>query len=149
MNEKSQVVITVPRAKKGAWVAASRAQGRKLTDWLIERIDAPDASEQQLTADQFHALAALMRLSIDTPRGRALRAVLCDGATVAAAARAEGIAHQPVYRVVRSVQRTMALAFTASARPPAALPLALRKADTCERCQHSNAAHQPPSRPAG
>lgn len=40
--DKSQVVINVPRAKKGAWVAASRAQGRKLTDWLIERIDAPE-----------------------------------------------------------------------------------------------------------
>ena len=120
-NDKSHVVITVPRAKKGAWVAASRAQGRKLTDWLIERIDAPDASEQPLTADQFHALAALMRLSTDTPRGRALRAVLCDGATVAAAARAEGIAHQPVYRAVTSAQHTVALAFTASARPPASV----------------------------
>lgn len=40
--DKSQVVINVPPAKKGAWVAASRAQGRKLTDWLIERIDAPE-----------------------------------------------------------------------------------------------------------
>lgn len=38
--DQAQVVITVHRAKKGAWVAASRAQGRKLTDWLIERIDA-------------------------------------------------------------------------------------------------------------
>lgn len=118
-NEKSHVVITVPRAKKGAWVAASRAQGRKLTDWLIERIDAP--SDAPLTATQFNALATLMRLSIDTPRGRALRAVLCDGATVAAADRAEGIAHQPVYRAVTSAQNTMALAFTASARPPASV----------------------------
>lgn len=39
--DQAQVVITVPRAKKGAWVAASRSQGRKLTDWLLERIDAP------------------------------------------------------------------------------------------------------------
>ena len=93
-------------------MAASRAQGRKLTDWLIERIDAPDASaqDQPLTDDRFAALAALMRLSIDTPRGRALRAVLCDGATVAAAARAEGIAHQPVYRVVERAKKTLALA---------------------------------------
>lgn len=45
----AQVVITVPRAKKGAWVAASRAQGRKLTDWLIERIDAPEL--QKATGD--------------------------------------------------------------------------------------------------
>jgi hypothetical protein len=42
MTDKAEVVITVPRAKKGAWVAASRSQGRKLTDWLLERIDAPE-----------------------------------------------------------------------------------------------------------
>ena len=119
MNEKSQVVITVPRAKKGAWVAASRNQGRKLTDWLIERIDAPDASApDRLTIDQFCSLAALMRLSIDTPRGRALRAVLCDGVPVASAARAEGITHQPVYRAVESAKKTLALAAEASASPP-------------------------------
>ena len=123
MVDSAQVVITVPRAKKGVWVAASRAQGRKLTDWIIERIDAPDASaqDQPLTDGQFAALAALMRLSIDTPRGRALRAVLCDGATVAAAARASGIASQPVYRAVASAKNTMALALTASARPPASV----------------------------
>ena len=109
--DQAQVVITVPRAKKGAWVAASRAQGRKLTDWLIERIDAPDASApDRLTLDRFCSLAALMRLGTDTPRGRALRAVLCDGVPVASAARAEGIAHQPVYRAVESAKKTLALA---------------------------------------
>ena len=117
--DQSQVVITVPRAKKGAWVAASRAQGRKLTDWLMERIDAPSGASAacapaqpaaHLTAPQFNALAALMRLGIDTPRGRALRAVLCDGVPVASAARAEGIAHQPVYRAVASAKKTLALA---------------------------------------
>ena len=41
-TEKSQVIMTVPRATKGAWVAASRNQGRKLTDWLLERLEAPD-----------------------------------------------------------------------------------------------------------
>lgn len=35
----------MPRAKKGAWVAASRAQGRKLTDWLLERVDAPELQQ--------------------------------------------------------------------------------------------------------
>ena len=63
-----------------------------------------------MSPNQFAALAALMRLSIETPRGRALRAVLCDGATVAAAARAEGIAHQPVYRAVENAKKTLALA---------------------------------------
>ena len=109
--DQAQVVITVPRAKKGTWVAASRAQGRKLTDWLIERIDAPDASApDRLNLDQFCSLAALMRLGIDTPRGRALRAVLCDGVPVASAARAEGITHQPLYRAVDSAKKTLALA---------------------------------------
>lgn len=119
MVDSAQVVITVPRAKKGAWVAASRAQGRKLTDWIIERIDAPDASaqDQPLTDDQFAALAALMRLSIDTPRGRALRSVLCGGVSVPAAAREEGIAHQPLYRAVDSAKKTLALASAASAPP--------------------------------
>lgn len=64
----------------------------------------------KLTVTQFSALSALMRLGTDTPRGRALRAVLCDGATVAAAARAEGIAHQPVYRAVDSANKTLVLA---------------------------------------
>ena len=63
-----------------------------------------------MSPDQFGALAALMSLSIETPRGRALRAVLCDGVPVASAARAEGIAHQPVYRVVERVKKTLALA---------------------------------------
>ena len=117
--DQAQVVITVHRAKKGAWVAASRAQGRKLTDWLIERIDAPYASApDRLTINQFCSLAALMRLGTDTPRGRALRAVLCDGVPVASAARAEGIAHQPVYRAVESAKKTLALAAEASASPP-------------------------------
>lgn len=117
--DQSQVVITVPRAKKGAWVAASRAQGRKLTDWLMERIDAPSGASAacapsqpaaHLTSLQFNALAALMRLGIDTPRGRALRAVLCDGVPVTSAARTESIAHQPVYRAVESAKKTLALA---------------------------------------
>ncbi len=63
-----------------------------------------------MSPKQFEALAALMRLSIDTPRGRALRAVLCDGVPVASAARAESIAHQPLYRAVDSAKKTLALA---------------------------------------
>lgn len=50
---KAQVVISVPSAKKGAWVAASRAQGRKLTDWLIERIDAPELRQDDGDFDGF------------------------------------------------------------------------------------------------
>ena len=127
-DDLAQVVITVPRAKKGAWVAASRAQGRKLTDWLVERIERIDASSWEsaacapaqpaqpaqpaapLTARQFNAMAALMRLSTDTPRGRALRAVLCYGVQVASAARAEGITHQSVYRATAEAKRVIELA---------------------------------------
>lgn len=123
--DDAQVVITVPRAKKGAWVAASRAQGRKLTDWLVERIERIDASSwvsaacapaqpaqpaAPLTARQFNALAVLMRLSTDTPRGRALRSVLCYGVQVASAARAEGITHQSVYRATAEAKRVIELA---------------------------------------
>ena len=63
-----------------------------------------------MSPEQFTALAALMRLGTDTPRGRALRAVRCVGVPVASAARAEGIAHQPVYRAVDSAKKTLALA---------------------------------------
>ena len=63
-----------------------------------------------MNPNQFAALAALMRLGTDTPRGRALWAVLCDGVPVASAARAEGITHQPVYRAVDSAKKTLALA---------------------------------------
>lgn len=52
-TEKAEVVITVPRAKKGAWVSASRSQGRKLTDWLLERIDAPEIQD----ADDFYGFS--------------------------------------------------------------------------------------------
>ena len=51
-----------------------------------------------------------MRLSPDTPRGRALRSVLCDGTPVATAARAEGIAHPAVYRAAAEAKRVQELA---------------------------------------
>ena len=63
-----------------------------------------------MTPEQFDALAQLMRLSPDTSRGRALRSVLCDGVHVAAAARAEAIAHPAVSRAVARAQKTLSLA---------------------------------------
>lgn len=53
MTDLSQVVISVPRAKKSQWVAVSRSQGRKLTDWLIERIDAPELQQDAGDFDGF------------------------------------------------------------------------------------------------
>jgi len=35
----AQVVMRVTAAPKNAWVAASRAEGKKLTAWLLERIE--------------------------------------------------------------------------------------------------------------
>ena len=63
-----------------------------------------------MTLKQFEALAALMRLSTDTPRGRALRSVLCYGVPVASAARAEGIGHPSVYRAAAEARRVIDLA---------------------------------------
>jgi len=37
----AQVVMRVPAAQKNAWVAASRAEGKKLTAWLLEKIERP------------------------------------------------------------------------------------------------------------
>lgn len=72
-------------------------------------------STTPLTAAQFDALAALMRMSTDTPRGRALRSVLCDGVPVASAARVEGIAHPAVYRAAAEARRVMKLAAAVTA----------------------------------
>jgi len=37
--KESQVVLRVPTALKNKWVRASQAEGRKLTEWLIARIE--------------------------------------------------------------------------------------------------------------
>lgn len=39
MKETSEVVLTVPRALKGSWVAQSRRAGMKLTDWIVEKME--------------------------------------------------------------------------------------------------------------
>jgi hypothetical protein len=39
----AQVVITVPMRLKNAWITTSRAEGKKLTDWIIERLTRPPA----------------------------------------------------------------------------------------------------------
>jgi hypothetical protein len=36
---RSSVVLNVARAKKAAWVRASQREGKKLTDWIVERIE--------------------------------------------------------------------------------------------------------------
>lgn len=41
------VILPVPREKKAEWVRQSQAEGRKLTDWLLERIDKGDKALAQ------------------------------------------------------------------------------------------------------
>ena len=38
MNDKVPVILPVSREVKAAWVRQSQAEGRKLTDWLLQRI---------------------------------------------------------------------------------------------------------------
>lgn len=35
----------VTRERKGDWVAKSRAAGKRLTDWIVEQVERPDARE--------------------------------------------------------------------------------------------------------
>lgn len=42
MTDQAQIILNVPRALKGAWVAASRARGMKLTEWICEGVSAMD-----------------------------------------------------------------------------------------------------------
>ena len=62
----SVIHITVPRELKSRWVKASQARGQKLTDWIIERLEArgmnvfpiPDALAPKYHGAG-HALAAV------------------------------------------------------------------------------------------
>lgn len=38
-NDDALIHLRVPRETKGRWVAASRAQGQKLTDWIVQCVD--------------------------------------------------------------------------------------------------------------
>jgi len=40
-KDQAQVVLRVPTPLKNKWVRASQAEGRKLTEWLVERIERP------------------------------------------------------------------------------------------------------------
>jgi hypothetical protein len=37
--KEAQVVLRVPAALKNKWVRASQSEGRKLTEWLVARIE--------------------------------------------------------------------------------------------------------------
>lgn len=62
-----------------------------------------------MTADQFDALAELMRLRNGPAKGAA-RMVLVDGFTVPDAARVQQMSYQAAHQAVKRAQRAMELA---------------------------------------
>lgn len=47
-NREAVIHIRVPADQKGRWVRASRAEGKKLSDWIVERVEMePDTAERK------------------------------------------------------------------------------------------------------
>lgn len=42
MSDTKQIILPVPAEIKGAWIAASRAQGMKLGEWVVQRVGVMD-----------------------------------------------------------------------------------------------------------
>lgn len=45
-SKAAQVVVTVPARLKNSWVKSSQAEGKKLTDWIIERVVMTQAQDR-------------------------------------------------------------------------------------------------------
>lgn len=69
---------------------------------------------ENLTDQQFDALARLIRMQRDQPSAQAARLVLVEGMTGAEAARRLGVTPQTVSGAVVRVQRALALARVAA-----------------------------------
>ena len=39
-NQEAQIHLRVPAETKGRWVRQSRQEGKKLTDWIVEKVEA-------------------------------------------------------------------------------------------------------------
>lgn len=48
-NDEAIIHLRLPRALKAAWVAQSRAEGVKLTDWIVQRVERPDSASGTVT----------------------------------------------------------------------------------------------------
>lgn len=44
-DNKDTIVVRPPKGTKAKWVRQSQAEGKKLTDWIAERVEAPHASK--------------------------------------------------------------------------------------------------------
>lgn len=44
-DDKDTIVVRPPKGTKAKWVRQSQAEGKKLTDWIVERVEAPHASK--------------------------------------------------------------------------------------------------------
>lgn len=44
-DDKDTIVVRPPKGTKAKWVRQSQAEGKKLTDWIVERVEAPYASK--------------------------------------------------------------------------------------------------------
>lgn len=47
-EQEGIVFLRVPPHVKGRWVRESRAEGERLTDWLIKRIEKASISQQEI-----------------------------------------------------------------------------------------------------
>ena len=96
--------LGVPAATKARWVRESRAAGMRLTDWIVQRVEA-----QPMNSDQFQALAQLLRLR-QGPQREAARLVLVDGLRQADAARAAGCSASALGNTLRTCRAGLELA---------------------------------------
>ena len=46
-SKEAQVVLRVPAALKNKWVRASQSEGRKLTEWIVSRIESSSPQERK------------------------------------------------------------------------------------------------------
>ena len=46
-DDKDTIIVRPPKGTKAKWVRQSQAEGKKLTDWIVERVEArPHASKK-------------------------------------------------------------------------------------------------------
>jgi hypothetical protein len=43
-HDDATVVLRIARDRKARWVKLSRDEGKKLTDWIVERVERDDAA---------------------------------------------------------------------------------------------------------
>ena len=112
----SVIHINAPRAMKARWVKASQARGIKLTDWIIERLEARSMNVYPIPesiAPQYHgagyALAAIaggqiVALRYVADAAPALDEELAEGGAIARQAVQRWIASDAAGPTVREMQ---------------------------------------------